>query len=195
MLVAVVAAFAVGGLSEAQLVCVNELNTYLQDYGVRCYYGSSNAQLAVLESFFEGLADQCDLTDCRCSANATESATCESFATASLVDYINIHSKSTPVNNLYDDMRTILIKTCKAEAQDGIPPPQLLSQSYGACGAENVVSAHTGGIGAYVAVYAALFALVMLESEERARYYVPLSVEEPAVAEKPGKEPETAKFL
>ena len=194
MMAVAVSALAVGGLSEAQRACVGELNAYLGASGVGCYYGSSNAQLGVLESFFEGLANDCDLTNCRCDANATESATCDGFATASLVGYINIHSKSAPTNALYDDMKRIVSNTCLEATQEGVPPAPLLSQSYGACGVENVVSAHTGGIGAYVAVYAALFALVMLESQERSRY-VPVASEEPELPAKPATTAKTSTFL
>ena len=194
MMAVVVSALAVGGLSEAQRACVGDLNAYLGASGVGCYYGSSNAQLGVLESFFEGLATDCDLTDCRCDANATESAMCDGFATASLVGYINIHSKSAPIYALYEDMKRIVSNTCHKATQEGVPPDPLLSQSYGACGVENVVSAHTGGIGAYVAVYAALFALVMLESQERSRY-VPVASDEPEPTAKPASTVETSTFL
>ncbi len=179
MIAALVAAFAVGGLTEPQRACVAQLNGYLSASGVGCYYGSDNAQLSVLESFFGGIAEDCDLTDCRCSVNATDQSICDGFATASLVGYINIHPKSAPTYALYDDMKRILQHTCVDEwMEEGVPPAPLLTQDYGACNADNVVSAHTGGIGAYVAVYAALFALVMLESVEQSRY-APVPNEEP----------------
>lgn len=182
MLAAYVLAAAAGALTEPQRACISELNGYLSTSGVGCYYGSDNAQLSVLESFFGGIAEHCDLTDCRCSANATDQSICDGFATASLVSYVNIHSKSAPMNALYEDMKRILQHTCMEETREGVPPAPLLTQDYGACNADNVVSAHTGGVGAYVAVYAALFALVMLESDERSRY-VPLLTNEPEPAE------------
>lgn len=195
MIPTLIAALGVAGLTEPQRACVAALNDYITGAGVGCYYGSNNAQLAVLESFFEGIVGQCDLDECRCSANATDSATCDGFATASLVSYINVHSKSAPVNALYEDMKRVLTNTCLDSTQEGVPPSPLLDPDYGACGADNVVSAHTGGIGAYVGVYAALFALVMLESGERARYVPVATSEEPLPVANPVVSSETSTFL
>ena len=195
MLAVIAAVAAFGALSEQQRECVAGLNAYLKAEGVGCYYGTQNAQLAALESFFEGIVTHCDLRDCRCSANATDSAICDAVATASLVGYINIHSNSASVNLLYEDMKRILYNTCREETNEGIPSSPLLAPSYGACGADNAVSAHTGGIGAYVGVYAALFALVMLESLEETRYEaVPMATIEPFSVEKGGVK-ETKDFL
>lgn len=174
-----VAAMSADLPSEAK-ACVDGLNTYLRDEGVGCYFGSDDSRRNVLEAVMGGVLSNCDLSECRCSTNETAGVSCEAFATASLTGYINVHSDSAPINDLYEDMKGILQNECMEETnQTGVPSNLLLSPSYGMCRADDVVSPHLGGIGAYVAVYAALFTLVMVESSERSRY-VPVPTEEKA---------------
>lgn len=175
--------------SDAKL-CVDGLNTYLRDEGVGCYFGSEDSRRSVLEAVMGGVLSSCDLTECRCSRNQTAGVSCEGFAVASLTGYINIHSDSAPINDLYEDMKSILQNECMENTnQAGVPSNLLLSPSYGMCRADDVVSPHLGGIGAYVAVYAALFTLVMVESTERSRYVlVPTEEKAEATAEAPSGE-------
>lgn len=180
-------------LSPEAASCVDGLNTYLQDHGVGCYFGSDDSRRAVLESVVGGILSTCNLTSCRCSSNETASVSCDGFAAGSLTGYINVHSNSAPINDLYEDMKGILENECMEESnQTGVPSNLLLSPSYGMCGADDVVSPHLGGIGAYVAVYAALFTLVMIETTERLRYTA-VPTEEKQEPKDAGQE--TAQFL
>lgn len=197
MLSLLVAAATAAELSRDARLCVDGLNTYLRDHGVGCYFGSDDSRRAVLTAVMSDVLSTCDLTTCRCSRNETAGASCDAFATASLTGYINIHSDSAPVNDLYEDMKAIVQNECMEDTnQTGVPSQLLMSPSYGMCEANNVVSAHTGGIGAYVAVYAALFTLVMVETSERSRYYTAVPTEE-KTPEAPAKKPavEAAQFL
>jgi hypothetical protein len=170
-MLALVSVLAVSALDVDQKACISKLDAHLKEHGVGCYFGSDDSRRAVLESFFQSILSHCDLQDCTCNPEDVAEASCDSFATASLIGYINIHSDSAPLNALYTNMTAIVSRLCIEETgQAGVPSELLLSPSFGACGADNVVSVHTGGIGAYIAVYAALFTLVMVESTERSRY-------------------------
>ena len=176
--------------------CVDELDKYLDDNGVGCYFGSDDSRRAVLESVVGGILSNCNLTECRCSENETATVSCDGFAAGSLTGYINVHSKSAPINDLYENMKGILVKECMEESnQTGVPSSLLLSPSYGMCNADDVVSPHLGGIGAYVAVYAALFTLVMVETTERSRYTAVPTEEKPPAAEPAQPGGGTAQFL
>jgi hypothetical protein len=198
MLALLACSAATAALSPAAKLCISAVDTRLRDHGVGCYFGSDDSRRAVLESFFESILQNCDLDTCRCSRNETAGATCDGFATASLTGYINVHSDSVPINDLYEDMKAILQNECMEQTGDaGVPSQLLFSPSYGMCEAANAISAHTGGIGAYIAVYAALFTLVMIETTERSRYAA-VPTEEPQAQEKPadaGAEEKTKLFL
>lgn len=188
-----VTVLALSALDADQTACVSELDAHLKEHGVGCYFGSDDSRRAVLESFFRSILSHCDLEDCSCNPEDVAEASCDSFATASLTGYINLHSDSAPLNALYTNMTAIVRRLCMEETgQAGVPSELLLSPSFGACGVDNVVSVHTGGVGAYIAVYAALFTLVMVESTERSRYTAVPTDESPS---EPVKTGETAQFL
>lgn len=193
MLAAAVAVCAVGQLSTdaereaAKAQCIGVIDSHITEVGTACYFGSSSSQRNVIEAGFGGILDHCDLATCNCNSSQIVEINCEEFAVASLHGYVNAHPRNAAVNDLYNNMSAILTSACGSAVENGIPMPEVLNLKdlYGSCGADNAVSQHTGGIGAYVAVYAALFTLVMVETTERSRYTVVPS-DEPVVVAQPG---------